>query len=360
MANPTTITIRRPDDWHLHLRDGVMLAAVLPFTASQFSRAVIMPNLVPPVRRAAEACAYRSRILAALPHGLNFHPLMTCYLTDETDPDDLIEGQRTGAFFAAKLYPANATTNSQFGVTDLERLNRVLEAMEFAGMPLLVHGEVSDPAVDIFDREAVFIERVLEPIRRRFSALRITLEHVTTADGVAFVTEAGERTGGTVTPHHLTFSRNALFQGGLRPHFYCLPVAKRERHRQALRAAVTSGHPRFFLGTDSAPHLRSAKESACGCAGLFCAPTALAAYVQVFAEEGALDKFEAFAAENGARFYGLPLNGDRIALTAEETDVPEDVPVQGLGTLHPFLGGTRMAWRVDGRPVPARSDTRTP
>ena len=312
-----------------------------------------MPNLVPPVRRAAEAAAYRSRILAALPHGLDFHPLMTCYLTDETDPDDLVEGHRSGTLFAAKLYPAHATTNSQLGVTDFERLNRVLEAMERAGMPLLVHGEVTDPGVDIFDREAVFIDRVLAPIRRRFAGLRITLEHVTTAEGVAFVQEAGDTTGATVTPHHLTFNRNAMFQGGFRPHFYCLPVAKRETHRLALRAAVTSGHPRFFLGTDSAPHLRSAKESACGCAGLFCAPTALAAYAQVFAEEGALDRFEAFASENGARFYGLPLNADRITLIAADTEVAEDVPVPGLGTLHPFLGGTRVPWRVDGRCVPA-------
>lgn len=353
MAPFPTLTLRRPDDWHVHLRDGAMLATVLPHTACQFGRAVIMPNLVPPVRRAAEASAYRSRILAALPHGLDFHPLMTCYLTDETDPDDLVEGHRGGAFFAAKLYPAHATTNSQFGVTDLERLNRVLEAMERAGMPLLVHGEITDPGTDVFDREAAFIERVLAPIRRRFAGLRVTLEHVTTAEGVAFVKEAGEMTGATVTPHHLAFNRNAMFQGGFRPHFYCLPVAKRESHRLALRAAVASGHPRFFLGTDSAPHLRSAKESACGCAGLFCAPTALAAYARVFAEEGALDKFEAFASENGARFYNLPLNTDRITLAAEDTEVPEDLPVPGLGSLHPFLGGTRVPWRVDGRCVPA-------
>ncbi|NJL50790.1 MAG: dihydroorotase [Blastochloris sp.] len=338
MVSFPTFTLRRPDDWHVHLRDGAMLATVLPATACQFGRAVIMPNLVPPVRRAADAAAYRTRILAALPRGLDFHPLMTCYLTDETDPDDLVEGHRSGTIFAAKLYPANATTNSQFGVTDFERLNRVLEAMEIAGVPLLVHGEVIDPNVDVFDREAVFIERVLAPIRRRFAGLRITLEHVTTADGVAFVKEAGDITGATVTPHHLTFNRNAMFQGGFRPHFYCLPVAKRETHRLAMRAAVTSGNPRFFLGTDSAPHLRSAKESACGCAGLYCAPTALAAYARVFAEEDALDRFEAFASENGARFYGLPLNSDRITLTATDTEVPEDIAVPGPRPAAPLPG----------------------
>ena len=352
MADPNAFTIRRPDDWHVHLRDGAMLATVLPYTARQFGRAVVMPNLVPPIRTAADASAYRARILAALPKGLAFEPLMTCYLTDDTDLHDLIAGHRAGTFFGAKLYPAHATTNSQFGVTDLARLDRVFEAMQFSGMPLLVHGEVTDGDVDIFDREAVFIERVLAPLRGRFPELRITLEHVTSAEGVAFVEEAGETTAGTVTPHHLVFNRNAIFQGGLRPHYYCLPVAKREKHRQALRAVVTSGHPRFFLGTDSAPHLRAVKEAACGCAGLFCAPAALAAYAHVFAEHKALARLEAFASENGPRFYGLPLNEDRITLTVAETTVPEDIPVPDLGTLHPFLGGGRVAWRIEPTPQP--------
>ena len=352
MAEPNSFTIRQPDDWHVHLRDNAMLATVLPYTARHFRRAVVMPNLVPPVRRAADAVAYRARILAVLPHGLTFEPLMTCYLTDDTDASDLIEGHRAGTFFAAKLYPAHATTNSQFGVTNLERLDKVFEAMQFAGMPLLVHGEVTDSDVDVFDREAVFIERVLAPLRTRYPALRITLEHVTSAEGVAFIEQAGDMTAGTVTPHHLVFNRNAIFQGGLRPHYYCLPVAKREKHRQALRTVVTSGHPRFFLGTDSAPHLRAVKEAACGCAGLFCAPAALAAYAHVFAEHKALAKLEAFASENGARFYGLPLNEERITLVVAETPVPDDIAVPNLGTLHPFLGGGRVAWRIEPEHAP--------
>ena len=309
-----TITLRRPDDWHLHLRDGPMLAAVLPFTARSFARAIVMPNLVPPVTTVAAAAAYRDRILAALPAGARFAPLMTCYLTDAADADEIARGHAAGVFVAAKLYPAGATTNSDNGVTDIARIDGVLARMAEIGMPLLVHGEVTDPAVDIFDREAVFIDRVLTPALARHPGLRVVFEHITTADGVDFVRGAGPNVAATITPHHLVINRNALFAGGMRPHMYCLPVAKRERHRLALRNAATSGEASFFLGTDSAPHPVSAKEADCGCAGIFNAPSALEIYAHVFDEEDALDRLEAFASLNGPAFYGMAVNEDRVTL----------------------------------------------
>jgi dihydroorotase len=358
-GSATTITIRRPDDWHVHLRDGAMLRAVLPHTAGQFARACIMPNLVPPVRTAADASSYRERILAALPPGRSFQPMMTIYLTDDTDPADLVAGHAQGVVFAAKLYPAHATTNSQHGVTDFSRLDRVLAAMERAGVPLLVHGEVTGADVDVFDREAVFIERRLAPIRGRFPGLRITLEHVTTIEGVEYVKAAGELTAATVTPHHLVINRNAIFEGGIRPHYYCLPVAKREKHRRALRAVVASGHPRFFLGTDTAPHLRSAKESACGCAGVFNAPTALAVYAQAFEEEGALDRLEAFASLNGARFYHLPPNEGYVRLAKKAWAAAEDVELPDGTAVHIFLGGSPQRWSLSEADVILGAPTQT-
>jgi dihydroorotase len=338
------ITIRRPDDWHLHLRDGAMLEAVLPWTARQFARAIVMPNLVPPVTDAASAAGYRDRIMAALPAGMAFTPLMTCYLTDRTDPDDLARGHAEGVFTAAKLYPAGATTNSASGVTDVANLRPVLARMERIGMPLLVHGEVTNPEVDIFDREAVFLEGVLAGVRADFPELKIVLEHVTTEQGVAFV-EAHERMAGTITPHHLLINRNAMFAGGIRPHAYCLPVAKRERHRLALRRAATSGSPRFFLGTDSAPHQVKAKESACGCAGIFNAPYALEAYAAVFEAEGALDKLAAFASVNGPSFYGLPLNEGTVTLERTDALVPERLGA-GETEVVPFGAGESFGWRL--------------
>jgi dihydroorotase len=338
-----TLTIRRPDDWHVHLRDGDMLRLVAPFTARQFARAIIMPNLLPPVTTAASAQSYRSRILEAAGDG--FTPLMTCYLTDETDPDELAGGFESGSWVAAKLYPANATTNSAFGVTDVRNIYPALERMQAIGMVLCIHGEVTDRDVDIFDREAVFIARVLDPLMRDFPELKIVLEHITTADAADFVETAGPNLAATVTPHHLMINRNALFDRGIRPHAYCLPVAKREKHRLAVRRAATSGSPKFFLGTDSAPHRRNAKESACGCAGIFNAPFALEAYAQVFEEEGALERLEAFASENGPRFYGLPLNDGSITLEREEAEVPDAL---GLGDteLVPFLAGSTLAWTL--------------
>ncbi|MFO7307026.1 MAG: dihydroorotase [Pseudomonadota bacterium] len=341
-----TITIRRPDDWHVHLRDGAMLKAVLPFTAAQFGRAIIMPNLVPPVTTTAMADAYRERIMAALPAGSRFQPLMTLYMTDDTDPADVVSGYESGRIVAVKLYPQHATTNSHFGVTDIEKIHPVLAAMEKAGVPLLIHGEVTRPEVDIFDREAVFIETVLDPLVRRFPGLKVTLEHVTTKEGVEYVTGARERVAATITPHHLIFNRNAIFQGGIRPHYYCLPIAKREEHRLALRKAATSGNPRFFLGTDTAPHTRAAKEAACGCAGLFVAPVALACYAQVFEEEGALDKFEAFASLNGPRHYGLPVNEGTITLVRRPRAVAEDVSLPAGEAVHVFRGGETVSWTV--------------
>ena len=345
MSDPTRLSIRRPDDWHVHLRDGEMLAAVAGHTARQFARAIIMPNLVPPVTMVDAAERYRRRILAALPEGAEFTPLMTCYLVDHADAGEIERGFEAGVFAACKLYPANATTNSAHGVTDIATLRPALEAMQRIGMPLLVHGEVTDPDVDIFDREAVYIDRVLSGLTRDFPALKIVFEHITTAEAVAFVEAASPNIAATVTPHHMIINRNALFDGGLRPHAYCLPVAKRERHRLAVRRAATSGSAKFFLGTDSAPHAASAKESACGCAGIFNAPFALESYAMVFDEEGALDRLEAFASENGPRFYGLPLNEGEVVLERAPVEVPPSLP--GPETrLTPFLAGASLPWRI--------------
>ena len=341
------ITLRRPDDWHLHLRDGAMLAAVLPFTAARFARAIIMPNLVPPVTTAAAAVAYRSRIVEALPEGARFEPLMTCYLMDATAPDELEAGLRDRVWVAAKLYPAHATTNSAHGVADVRSVRRCLERMERIGMPLLVHGEVTDPEVDVFDREEVFLERVLSPLVREHAGLKVVLEHVTTAAGVAFVEGGSERLAGTITVQHLMLNRNAMLVGGIRPHLYCLPILKTEADRRALRRAATSGTPRFFLGTDSAPHAIGAKECGCGCAGCFTAPAALELYAQVFEEEGALDRLEAFASLNGPRFYGLPPNEEVVTLTREPWRVPGEVPVAGEArAARPFMAGEVVGWRL--------------
>jgi dihydroorotase len=341
------ISLRRPDDWHVHLRDGAMLAAVLPFTARQFARAIVMPNLVPPVTDIAAALAYRRRILAALPAGAAFTPLMTCYLTEASDRREIARGFEENVFAAVKLYPAHATTNSALGVTDLDRVMAVLEQMGRIGMPLLVHGEVTDPDIDVFDREAVFIDRVLDPLRRRLPELRIVLEHITTAEAVQYVGAAGPNLAATITAHHLAISRNALFAGGLRPHLYCLPIAKRERHRLALRRAAVSGDPHFFLGTDSAPHAVSAKEAACGCAGIFTAVCALEIYAEIFEEEAALDRLEAFAALNGAKFYRLPVNQTRVSLRREPLAVPHQIGA-GETAVVPFRGGETLRWRLSG------------
>ena len=335
------LTIRRPDDWHVHLRDGAMLERVARHTARQFARAIAMPNLTPPVTTIAAAQAYRARIVAAAGEGSGFAPLMTCYLTDAADAGEIARGYETGVFAACKLYPAHATTNSAHGVTDIATLAPVFETMQRIGMPLLIHGEVTDRAVDIFDREAVFIERVLTPLTRDYPALKVVLEHITTAEAAAFVGEAAGPIAATITPQHLMINRNAIFEGGIRPHAYCLPVAKREAHRLAVRRAAVSGSPRFFLGTDSAPHGVGAKEAACGCAGIFNAAYALEAYVGVFDEEGALDRFEGFASEHGARFYGLPLNEGTITLVREDTVVPERI-----GDVVPFLAGETLRWRL--------------
>jgi dihydroorotase len=339
------VTLRRPDDWHAHLRDGDILRAVLPYTARQFARAIVMPNLVPPVTTTAAARAYRERINAALPADADFQPLMTCYLTDDSAADEIARGHADGVFVAAKLYPANATTNAHFGVTDIAHIHPVLERMERIGMPLLVHGEVTDPAVDIFDRERVFIDRVLQPLLRRFGGLKVVLEHITTAEGAQFVPEHGARLAATITPHHLMVNRNALFAGGLRPHLYCLPVAKREVHRQALRKAATSGAGCFFLGTDTAPHAIHAKEAECGCAGIFNAPAALACYAQVFDEEGALDRLEAFAALNGPRFYGLPVNQATVILERRPHTVETHIAAGGEA-IRPFRAGEEIGWSL--------------
>jgi len=340
-----TLTIRRPDDWHVHLRDGDMLRAVAPHTARQFARAIVMPNLAPPVTKPETAAAYRDRVVEAA--GPGFTPLMTCYLTDETMPEELARGFDEGAWVAAKLYPAGATTNSASGVTDVRNIYPALERMQRIGMVLCVHGEVTDPDVDVFDREAVFIERVLKAVTRDFPQLKIVLEHITTAEAVQFVESAGATIAATVTPQHLIINRNAIFAGGLRPHAYCLPVAKREKHRLAVRKAATSGSPRFFLGTDSAPHARHAKESACGCAGIFNAPFALESYASVFDADGKLDNFEAFASENGPRFYGLPLNEGTVTLERADVQVPEQVESDGI-ELVPFHAGETLGWKLAG------------
>ena len=350
MASAQQLTIRRPDDWHVHLRDGALLQAVAPATAAQFARAIVMPNLSPPITTVAAARAYRERIRAALPDGSGFTPLMTAYLTDSIDPGEIERGHAEGVFTACKLYPAHATTNSAAGVSDLALLTPVLERLERIGMPLLVHGEVTDPDIDIFDREAVFIERRLEPLRRRHPGLKVVLEHITTSEAVAYVRAGGPLLAATITPHHLHINRNAMFRGGLRPDFYCLPVAKRELHRLALVAAATSGEACFFLGTDSAPHPRHAKESACGCAGIYNAPHAIESYAAVFEAQGALQRLEAFASEHGPRFYGLPLNEDTLTLERCEQRVPErlhgnDAAGQGVD-LVPFHAGETLAWRL--------------
>jgi dihydroorotase len=332
-----TLTIRKPDDWHLHLRDGEMLQKVAPYTARQFARAVVMPNLAPPVTSVEAARDYRKRILEATAPG--FTPLMTCYLTDQASPDEIARGHSEGVWVAAKLYPAGATTNSASGVTDIRNIYPALARMEKIGMVLCVHGEVSDPDVDVFDREAVFIDRVLTRVVSDFPELKIVLEHITTSDAVDFV--ATGRVGATITPQHLVINRNALFAGGLRPHAYCLPVAKREEHRLAVRRAAVSGWPNVFLGTDSAPHARHAKESACGCAGIFNAPYALESYAAVFEEEGALDKLEGFASINGAHFYDLPVNEETVTLERGEVEVPQEV--EGLV---PFHAGETLRWRL--------------
>jgi dihydroorotase len=341
VTDPTRLVIRRPDDWHVHLRDGDMLDAVAPYTARQFARAIVMPNLAPPVTGVAAAEAYRERIFAALPKESDFTPLMTCYLIDHAVAAEIVRGFEMGVWAAAKLYPAHATTNSAAGVTDVATLAPALEAMQRIGMPLLVHGEVTDPDVDVFDREAVFIERILIGLTRDFPKLKIVFEHITTAEAVAFVEGAGPNVAATITPHHLVINRNALFEGGLRPHAYCLPVAKRERHRLAVRRAATSGSAKFFLGTDSAPHAVGAKETACGCAGIFNAPFALETYAMVFEEEGALDRLEAFASENGPHFYGLPLNEGEIVLERAQAMVPGRT-----SDIVPFLAGETLGWRV--------------
>ncbi|WP_371056102.1 dihydroorotase [Rhodosalinus sp. K401] len=341
-----TLTLRRPDDWHLHLRDGAVLRAVLPETARHFARAIVMPNLVPPVVTAADARAYRDRILAALPAGMSFEPLMTLYLTEDTDPDDVVSAHAEGLVTAVKLYPAGATTNSASGVRDFGRVRGVLERMAEAGVPLCVHGEVTDPDIDIFDREAVFIDRVLDPIRRATPGLRVIMEHVTTADAVDYVTSAARDLGATITTHHLVINRNHILAGGIRPHYYCLPVAKREAHRRALRAAATSGDPRFFLGTDSAPHVDAAKETACGCAGIFTATNTLSILAHVFEEDGALDRLEGFASLHGPAFYGLAPNADTITLKkGAPTACPERIETAD-GPVTVFDPGFDLHWRV--------------
>ena len=341
---PDTITLTRPDDWHLHLRDGAAMASVLPATAAQFARAIVMPNLKPPVTTAAAAVAYRDRIRAALPAGADFTPLMTLYLTDNLAPDEIVRARAAGVV-AVKLYPAGATTNSDAGVTDIRRAYPTLEAMQREGLLLLVHGEVTDPAVDLFDREAVFIERVMQPLRQDFPELKVVFEHITTREAAQYVAGAGRHTAATITAHHLLYNRNAIFTGGLRPHYYCLPVLKREVHRQALVAAATGGSDRFFLGTDSAPHAAALKvASVCG-AGCYTAPAALELYAEAFEAAGALDKLEGFASFHGPDFYGLPRNAGRVTLRRAPWQLPETVPF-GDTVLKPLRGGDTLNWRL--------------
>ncbi len=342
----TELTIRRPDDWHLHLRDGEMLKGVLPESARHFARAIVMPNLVPPVVTGAQAAAYRDRILAALPEGADFTPLMTLYLTEETDPDDVARAKADGIVTAVKLYPAGATTNSASGVRDFDKVRAVLERMAEIGLPLCVHGEVTDPAIDIFDREAVFIDRVLDPIRRATPGLRVVMEHITTKDGVDYVRSSDADLGATITTHHLVINRNHILAGGIRPHYYCLPVAKREEHRLALRAAATSGDARFFLGTDSAPHVDALKEHACGCAGCFTATNTMSILAEVFEQAGALDRLEGFASLNGAAFYRLPPNETRITLRKGEPVAYPAKILTGAGPVTVFDPMMPLHWAV--------------
>ncbi|MBZ0144458.1 MAG: dihydroorotase [Rhodocyclaceae bacterium] len=340
-----TLTLTRPDDWHLHLRDGAALAVVVPHTARQFARAIVMPNLKPPVTTTAQAGAYRERIIAAVPQGLTFDPLMTLYLTDNTPPEEIGRAKASGFVRAVKYYPAGATTNSAAGVTAIEQCFATLARMEEVGLPLLVHGEVTDAEVDIFDRERVFIERVLAPLLKRYPRLRLVLEHITTLEGVQFVETTGPNVAGTLTAHHLLLNRNALLAGGVRPHHYCLPVLKRETHRRALVRAATSGNPKFFLGTDSAPHARNTKEAACGCAGCYTALNALELYAEVFEAAGALDKLEAFASFHGAGFYGLPRNTEKITLEKASWRVPDSLPF-GDDVLVPLRAGETLHWKL--------------
>jgi dihydroorotase len=347
---PQTLTITRPDDWHLHLRDGAALASVLPHSARQFARAIVMPNLKPPVTTTAMAKAYRERIMAALPAGMSraanrFEPLMTLYLTDNTDPDEIRRAQDSGFVHAVKLYPAGATTNSDAGVTDLTRCYKTLEVMQEVGMPLLVHGEVTDSDIDLFDREAVFIERVLRPVRRDMPELKIVFEHITTKDAAQYVAEADGPIAATITAHHLLYNRNEIFKGGIRPHFYCLPVLKREEHRLALMTAATSGDERFFLGTDSAPHAIGAKEASCGCAGCYTALHAMEMYTEAFERAGALDKLEAFASFHGPDFYELPRNEGTVTLKREAWTLPETVAL-AESSLVPLNGGEQINWKM--------------
>jgi dihydroorotase len=340
-----SLTITRPDDWHLHLRDGAALAAVLPHTARQFARAIVMPNLKPPVRHVADAAAYRDRIIAAIPQGMRFEPLMTLYLTDNTAPDEILNAKASGFVKAVKYYPAGATTNSDSGVTDIRKCDAVFEAMQAAQLPLLLHGEVAGDDVDVFDREKVFIEKHLIPLVLRFPKLRIVLEHITTANAVKFVMSADDHVAATITPQHLLFSRNAIFKGGLRPHYYCLPVLKREDHRQALMKAAISGNPKFFLGTDSAPHTKNSKETCCGAAGCYSALHAMPLYAEAFERENALDKLEAFASFHGPDFYRLPRNTDTITLRREAWKVPDEIPFLD-SPLVPLHAGESLAWQL--------------
>ncbi|MFA5081327.1 MAG: dihydroorotase [Hydrogenophilaceae bacterium] len=339
------LTLIQPDDWHLHLRDGEALAAVVADTARQFARAIVMPNLKPPVRSVDEAAAYRDRILAALPAGTAFEPLMTLYLTDNTSAEEIAKVRASGFVHAVKYYPAGATTNSDFGVSRVEKAWPAIAAMEECGVPLLVHGEATDPEVDVFDREAVFIDRVLAPLLVRFPRLKLVLEHTTTRQGIEFVRTAGANVAATLTAHHLLYNRNAMFKGGIRPHYYCLPVLKREQHRQALVEAAISGNPKFFLGTDSAPHAQSAKECGCGCAGIYTAHAAIELYAEAFEAAGALDRLEGFASCYGADFYGLPHNPGKITLVREPWQVPTELGF-GAGKLVPLRAGETMHWKI--------------
>ena len=339
------LTITRPDDWHLHLRDGDILKDLVPFTTRQFGRAIIMPNLVPPTTTTQQALDYRQRIIAAIPEGISFEPLMTLYLTDNTPADEITRAAESGQIKAVKLYPAGATTNSDAGVTDIKNCYATLEAMQKHHIPLLVHGEVTDAEIDVFDREKVFIDRVLSPLQKDFPQLKIVFEHITTKDAVDFVMSTDSHMGATITPQHLLYNRNAIFKGGIRPHYYCLPVLKRETHRQALVKAATSGSGKFFLGTDSAPHAQHKKESPCGCAGIFSAPLAIELYTRVFDENNALDKLEAFASFHGADFYGLPRNTDTITLEKKDWQVPESYPL-GEDRIVPFHAGETEPWQL--------------
>ncbi len=345
-ATPATLTITRPDDWHVHLRDGAVLTDVVPHTARQFARAIVMPNLKPPVTTTAMAAAYRERILAAVPQGMRFDPLMVLYLTDNTTADEIQRAVDSGIVYGVKLYPAGATTNSDAGVTDLKRCMGALEAMQAVGLPLLIHGEVTDGDIDLFDREAVFIDRILKPLRQQLPGLRVVFEHITTRDAADYVREAEGDIAATITAHHLLYNRNAIFKGGIRPHYYCLPVLKRETHRQALLAAATSVNPRFFLGTDSAPHPKGLKEHACGCAGCYTALHAMELYAQAFEQAGALDKLEGFASFHGPDFYRLPRNSDAITLRRETWAIPDELKM-GETTLVPLDAGQALQWKCE-------------